>query len=126
MNNHPTRYIIPFVLSGMILSALATEVTFDNRLSTCMSIELKTLSQQKNVLLADTTIVLHQSIGECGCFSAQANYVSSIDIDGFEYAIQEGQIELMSGGDKILVLTSDSDLLEHKKVQVRLNCTPPL
>jgi hypothetical protein len=126
VNNPLARCIVLLVLGGMILSANAGQVTFDNRLSKCMSIELKKTSTQLNVVLADTVIALHQTVGECGCFSAQANYVSSVDVDGFRYILQEGLIGLINGGERILVLTSDPILVENKPVQVRLSCAPPL
>lgn len=126
MNKSLVHYIILLVLSSMVLSANAGQVTFDNNLSKCMSIKLKKTSTQLNIVLADTDIVLHQSIGECGCFSAQASYVSSVIVDGFRYILQEGQIGLMKGGERILVLASDPFWVENKPVQVRLGCTPPM
>nr|WP_235584511.1 DUF2195 family protein [Massilia sp. MS-15] len=112
--------------SSLALNARAEQITFANELAACVTIKTITTSTASNMVVASTNIQLRKSIGECGCLSALAVYISSVDRGGVQQILQEGLIRLDSDGEKNLVLATEPRLLENKAVQVRLVCAPPL
>jgi len=118
------RYAISAaLLAGSAFAAHADQITFQNDLSACVSITATKTSTESNVVWANTRVQLRKSIGECGCLSALATYTSSVNRGG---VLQEGLIDLGSGGERKLVLATDPALAANKEVRVRLACTGPL
>ena len=121
------RYAISAaLLAGSAFAAHADQITFQNDLSACASITATKTSTESNVVWANTRVQLRKSIGECGCLSALATYTSSVNRGGARQELQEGLIDLGSGGERKLVLATDPALVANKEVRVRLACTGPL
>lgn len=121
------RFLIWSALfGGSAFSVHADQITFQNDLSACASITATKPSTESNVVWANTRVQLRKSIGECGCLSALATYTSSVNRGGVRQVLQEGLIDLGSGGERKLVLATDPALVANKQVQVRLACTGPL
>ena len=122
-----TRFVIWSVLfGGSAFAVHADQITFQNDLSSCVSITATKTSTESNVVWADTRFQLRKSTGECGCFSALATYRSSVNRGGVRLVLQEGQISMGSGGERKLVLASDPALVANTEVLVELACTPPM
>nr|WP_229517241.1 DUF2195 family protein [Massilia oculi] len=111
---------------SLALNARAEHITFHNELAACVTIKTITTATASNVVLANTNIQLRKSIGECGCLSALAVYISSVGRGGVQQILQEGLIRLDRDGEKTFVLATEPRLIEKKAVQVRLFCAPPL
>lgn len=121
------RFLIWSALfGGSAFAAHADKITFQNDLSACVSITATKTSTESNVVWANTRVQLRKSIGECGCLSALATYTSSVNRGGVRQVLQEGLIDLGSGGERKLVLATDPALVANKEVRVRLACTGPL
>lgn len=121
------RYAISAaLLAGSAFAAHADQITFQNDLSACVSITATKTSTESNVVWANTRVQLRKSIGECGCLSALATYTSSVNRGSVRQVLQEGLIDLGSGGERKLVLATDPALAANKEVRVRLACTGPL
>lgn len=114
------------LLGGAVFAAHADQITFQNGLSACVSITATKTSTESNVVWVNTGVQLRKSIGECGCLSALATYTSSVIRGGVRQVLQEGLIDLGSGGERKLVLATDPALVVNKEVRVRLACTGPL
>jgi hypothetical protein len=113
-------------LASAPLLAHADQITFQNQLSDCVTIKVNKISTESNVVSANTLIELHKPIGECGCLSALATYLSSVTRGGVQQVLQEGLIGLRSGGEKTIILATEPSLASYKDVNVRLACTGPL
>ncbi|MEJ8296293.1 DUF2195 family protein [Delftia tsuruhatensis] len=118
--------ILTILLAGAVFAAHADQITFQNDLSACVSITATKTSTESNVVWANTRVQLRKSIGECGCLSALATYTNSVNRGGVRQVLQEGLIDLGSGGERKLVLATDPALVANKEVRVRLACTGPL
>lgn len=104
----------------------ADEVRFQNELAACITIKLRDTARESNVVVANTSIHVLKPIGECGCLSALASYVSSVNRGGVQQTLQQGLIGLIGGGEKSLVLATEPSLVANKEVRVRLACAGPL
>lgn len=113
-------------LAGAVTLASAQTVVIKNELTTCVRVQVENVSAESNVVSAVTTIQLLKPIGECGCLSALASYVSSVNRSGVQQTLQQGLIGMVSGGEKTLVLATDPALVENKKVTIQLSCAGPL
>lgn len=117
------------VLSAMFCSvavaANAGSIAFQNKLAACVTVDATRIVTEGNVVSASASFQLQKPIGECGCFSAQANYTSSVDLGGVREVLQEGVIAINNDGTKTLVLASEPALVANKEIQVQLTCAGP-
>lgn len=107
-------------------AAYATEISLNNRLSSCIVVEQKGITTQKNLVILNTQIFLKKPISECGCFSAAGRYTSYLKQGSEKDILQEGQISTMQAGPKQLVISSETAFVNNRQVFVELSCTPPL
>ena len=113
-------------LAGTVTLACGQTVVIKNDLTTCVRVQVENVSTVSNIVSAVTTMQLLKPIGKCGCLSALATYVSSVNGGGAQQTLQQGLIGLISGGEKTLVLATDPALVENKKVTIQLSCAGPL
>ncbi|MBC8719939.1 DUF2195 family protein [Ochrobactrum sp. Marseille-Q0166] len=125
------RYLILTVtcLFGAAQPVSAAEqphVVIQNHLSKCLSASRADISSSSGLLTAEADITLREPIGACGCFSSLASYQSTVYINGASQLLQEGLIDLKSGGRKIFVLSTEPGLIKGEEPRLRISCAPPL
>lgn len=112
-----------------LLSPLACAVEgvrLDNELAGCAAVRLAPVAVQSNLATVEGDVELNKPIGDCACFSALARYTSSVADEGVEQVLQQGLVNLKTGGKKILVLASDPALIRGETTILTLSCAPPL
>ncbi len=100
-------------------------VVVQNNLSHCLSISVTDISNGSGPVTAMADTRLREPIGACGCFSSRAIYRSTIEIGGTSERLQEGLIDLRSGGRKIFVLATEPKLIEGAETRLHVGCAPP-
>jgi hypothetical protein len=101
------------------------DVVIRNRIADCVAIERGKTSTDANLVIMDAALAIKKSSGECGCMSGSATYKSYIVRGQAKEMLQEGQIRVLQGGVRKLVLTSDAALVDRQQVVLELGCTPP-
>ena len=106
--------------------AHAVTVQIHNELSACTAIHTEASSIEGNGVQVRTVFQLRNSLADCGCRSALANYTSVTYINGAPQLLQHGLLGLKKSGEKTLVLASEATLIANNKIQLRFNCAPAL
>jgi hypothetical protein len=108
------------------LACSAEEIRLDNELADCAAVRLAPVAVQGNLATVEGDVELSKPIGDCACFSALARYTSSVEVEGVEQVLQQGLVNLKTGGKKTLVLASDPALIQGETAILALSCAPPL
>ncbi|MCK4207579.1 DUF2195 family protein [Brucella pituitosa] len=114
------------VLSALLCSAATAEdtggVAFQNRLAACVRVKAAETETITNLVSVRTSFQLYKPIGDCGCFSARAAYMSSVNIGGVREVLQQGVIVINKNATKSLVLASEPGLAANREIEVQLTC----
>jgi hypothetical protein len=121
------RILIILVASLLVASqgSSSTDVVIKNRIADCVAIERRKTSTDANLVVLDAALTIKKSSGECGCMSGSATYKSYIVHGQVKEILQQGQIRVLQGGVRKLVLASDASLVDRQEVTLELGCAPP-
>lgn len=122
------RRFRPAIVAACVVApvaAQANQIILQNRLSECVTAQLGKISTDANVVSTSALIQVHKPIAACGCPSALATYLSSVDRGGARQILQQGLIGLKSGGEKTIVLATEPALASDREIQLRLICAGP-
>ncbi len=100
-------------------------VAFQNRLAACVTVKAAETETITNLVSVRTSFQLYKPIGDCGCFSARAAYISSVNIGGAREVLQQGVIVINKNATKSLVLASEPGLAANREIQIQLTCASP-
>lgn len=103
-----------------------TSVRISNTLSACVAVHIRETFIHDNMIVAGTDFRLLNSIGDCGCHSALAEYDSITSVNTAQQVLQNGLINIGKSGSKTLVLASEPALVANRDIQLRVYCAPAL
>ncbi|MBB4096023.1 DUF2195 family protein [Ochrobactrum pecoris] len=117
------------VLSALLCNAATAAdtggVAFQNELAACVTVKASETETKTNLVSVKTNFQLSKPIGDCGCFSARAAYMSSVNIGGVREVLQQGVIVISKNATKSLVLASEPGLAANREIQIQLTCASP-
>ncbi|MCX8281505.1 DUF2195 family protein [Phyllobacterium sp. 0TCS1.6C] len=125
MRKFITAAIFVQLVCGSAFGASGKSVTIDNQLAACVKVDAGKPVVTANLLRVDADFQLNSSIAECGCKSALAAYVSSVEQGGRQLIVQQGTFGLTAGGRRELVLATDAASFTDGQFTIQLACAPP-
>lgn len=97
-----------------------TKVVIDNALSDCIDIKQKQVESYETVWLLDTSWLINNNIGVCGCKSAALYYeVSTEDSD---IVLTHGVVSTLNRNKYKFVISTDNTIFNKHKLLLKVSC----
>lgn len=95
-------------------------ITIDNILSNCISINKKKLAFNGDLLLLDTSWDVKNNIGACGCKSAALSY--DVHVIGNNDHVSRGVVSTLNKKSYSFVINTDNSIFKKAKYRLSISC----